>query len=71
MQWEVVFDQVAGKDLMASLAQHLDNRAASGGRLPQEVREFLDAQQRRDGDARRLVEIVPALAVWRALNLAR
>ena len=45
-------------------------RAATDRALPNAVRDLLDAQQRLDRDARRLVQVEAALGVWVPLDLA-
>ena len=47
--------------LVTVRAQHIDDVAGAAGRLPQPPRQLLDAQQRRDRDGRRLVQVVAAL----------
>ena len=45
-------------------------RAATDRALPNAVQDLLDAQQRLDRDARRLVQVEAALGVWVPLDLA-
>lgn len=44
-------------------------RAATGRALPNAVRDLLDAQQRLDRDAGRLIQVEAALGVYAPLNL--
>jgi hypothetical protein len=65
-----VVDQVRGEHVVPVGAQYVDDRAAAGRRLPYLARERLHAQQRLDGNGRRLVEVVPALVMRVPLHLA-
>jgi hypothetical protein len=51
-------------------AQYIDDVALAGARLPQTMRQLLSLEQRLDRDGGRRIEIVPALSVGMALDLA-
>ena len=65
-----VVDEIRADDLVTVRAQHIDDVAVAGGRLPQAVRKRLDAQQCLNRDARRAVAIRAALGEGMASDLA-
>ena len=68
---ESIINYIAGNDGVPAAAQHVDDGAAAGRRLPHRQRQGFDAQQRFDGERRSLVQIEPAFGVRMSTNLAR
>src|SRR5262249_3763758 len=65
-----VIEDVAGDHRMAMLPKHARDRAPTGRALPNAGRDRLDAQQRLDRDAGRLIQVEAALGVRVPLDLA-
>jgi hypothetical protein len=71
LAWNAVVVEIRRDDLVAPRSEHVDDRPATGSRLPDGARgQRMDAQQRLYGDGRSLIEIRTALGERLPLNLA-
>jgi hypothetical protein len=71
IQRKVVMDDVAGDHPVAGVAQRASDCPASGGRLPDPVRQRLDCEERVDSNRRRRIAVVPPIGQGMPSALAR